>query len=211
MITIIPGISEEDFPKRDERIARAAPFSECIHIDVQNEALFHEGSSENFSFVKKYPSVFFEAHCVVQHPELFVKTLFNAGIHRIVAPVECTDPREFISEARVFEAEIGLSMDVETPLEEMEPFLEELDFVHVMTAGALGMDQPFEERALANIKRIRRNLPDLPIVAEGGIDQESIKLVVESGATRIISTSFIFHEHDDVGSRIQELQNTIAV
>jgi ribulose-phosphate 3-epimerase len=206
MTIIIPGISERKESELERKIAIVTPFVECIHLDV-DDAMLSSSRTTLGMVVKKYPHVFFEAHCVDTKPELFVKTLSGLGFRRMIAPVECHDPREFISEARVFETEIGLSLDVETSLEEIEPFLEELDFVHIMTAGAFGMDQPFEEETLAKIKSIHRNLPDLPIVAEGGMDEETVKLVVDAGATRIISASYIFQDESSIGEAIEKLSS----
>ena len=176
-------------------------------MDVADDTLISFKTPTRFPFLKKNAHTFFEAHIMSEKPETYVKHLIDSGCKRIVAPVECTDPREFLSEARVWECETGLAIDVETPLEEVEPFLEELDFVLVMTAGAGAGDQLFEESTLSKIKTITRNLPDLPIEAEGGINLESVKPIAQAGATRIVSTSYIFKDEN----RIQETIRHLAV
>jgi len=210
MTTIIPGISAKGVRELERDVSLVLPYADCIHINLNDDMLASSNGVGMFTFVKKPGQTQFEAHCQTQKPELYVKNLSSLGFTRIIAPVECNDPREFLSEARVFDSEIGLSIDVETPLEEIEPYLEELDFVLIMTAGASGLGQPFEESTLAKIKAIHRNLPDFPIEVEGGINEESIKLVTEAGATNIVATSYIFKDEQNIGSSIEQLQSITA-
>jgi ribulose-phosphate 3-epimerase len=204
---IIPGIFEKDQKEVERKISIVSPFAQWIQIDMSHDSLDVADTLTFFSFLKRQTNNFFEAHLMAPKPETYVKYLMQAGFKRIIASVECQDPREFLSEARVYECEIGLSIDMETPLEEAEPFLEELDFMLVMTAGAGAGGQLFEESTLSKIKTIRRNLPDLPIEAEGGMNPESVKLASQAGATRIVSTSYIFQDEKRVGEAIERLKS----
>jgi len=204
---IIPGIFENDTQEIQRRIALVAPFVRWIQIDIADGKFVSASTPSNFPFLLNYPNTCFEAHLMVTNPETYVKRLVASGFKRLIAHVECHDPREFLAEARVYECEVGLALNVGTPLEEVEPFLEELDEILVMsvTAGASG--QPFEEEAVEKIKVIHRNLPDLPIEVDGGINGETIKRVVEAGATRVISTSYLFNDEHAIQSALEQLES----
>jgi len=207
MITVIPGIIEKDQRELERKISLVSPFVQLIHIEINEDMFVAGGNTGLFSFLKKYDHIQFEAHVTAKKPELYVKCLSGFGFKRIIAPVECIDPREFLSEARVYESEIGLSIETDTPLDEVEPFLEELDGVLVMTAGGGGLGQPFEEGSLSKIKSIHRNLPDFPIEVEGGINGETVKSVADAGASSIVSSTYIFQDETGIGSRIEYLQS----
>lgn len=207
---IIPGIFEKDQNELERKIDSVFAFVHWIHIDVSDTVLDSTKVQSFFSFFKKYKDHFFEAHLSVPKPETYVKHLVGSGFARVVASVECHDPREFLGEVRAFECEAGLSIDVETPLEAVEPFLEELDFVVVLSSQGGTPAGLFEERSLEVIKAIHRNLPDLPIEAEGGINEETIKPVVDAGATRIVSSSYIFRDEKHISDAIQNLSSIVT-
>ena len=161
----------------------------------------------DISCLKKYPNVSFEAHLMTYTPELYIKQLVAAGFRRLIGHVECHDPRGFIEEARAYECEVGLAVNIGTLLEEIEPMLEELDEVLVMSVIAGASGQPFEEEAVEKIQAIHRNLPDLPIEVDGGINEETIKRVVAAGADRIISTSYLFKDEHAIQSALDRLES----
>jgi ribulose-phosphate 3-epimerase len=202
---ILPGIIEQDSVELERKVALVAPFSEWIQINIGDETLFTVKTPHTFPFIKTYTANFFEAHLLVAKPETYVKHLVADGFKRIIAHVESYDPREFLAEARTYEGEIGLAIDTETALEDIEPFLEELDIVLVMTAPTGVSGQPFEESAIAKIRAIHRNFPELPIEVEGGMNETTVKAVVEAGATHIVSTSYLFTDEKRIGEAMTQL------
>jgi len=209
MVMIIPGIIELDVKELERKVALVSPFSEQIQIDVGDGTLIPTQTPHEFPFLKKFSANVFEAHLLMAKPELYVRRLVEDGCSRIIAHIECNDPREFLAEARTHECEIGLAIDTETNLEEIEPFLEELDVVLVLTAPSGVSGQPFEESTLSKIRAIHRNFPDLPIEVEGGMNEETVKIVAEAGATHIVSTSYLFADEKRVGEAMTQLVSVV--
>ncbi len=134
-----------------------------------------------------------EAHLVVANPEKYVRQAADAGCKRLIADVEALDPRLFLDAVQLEDAEAGLAIDGATEFEVIEPFLDELDFVHVLTVEA--GSNTFLPECVEKIKTIHLYLPDLPISAEGGMKPETARLVTDAGATRIISSAYTaFHD-----------------
>lgn len=131
-------------------------------------------------------SLSFEAHLMVDNPVKYLKPLVDAGFKRVIAQVECSDPRRFLEEAQLESVEVGLALDGASELPIIEPFLESIDLVVVMTIEAGSAEAPFLPESLEKIKALRHHFPDLPIVAEGNIDERNGKLLTDVGASRLV-------------------------
>lgn len=211
---IIPGIGESDVKELARKIALVLPLSEYIQLDIADETLIASQTFADFTALGNIISplakagIQFEAHLLVNDPVQLVKPVAEAGFSRVVAHVECNDPREFLAEARSFEMEVGLALGVDTELEAIEPFLEEIDFVVVMTGELDTTKHIFQPEAVEKIKVIHRNLPDLPIVAEVGITPETCKMVKEAGATRVVVGGYLFTSEQEIASRMETLKTS---
>ena len=210
---IIPGISESDIQEVERKVLLVSHLVPYVQIDIGDNTII---PCDLVHDVPLFAPIIqkgikqgakFEAHLMVAKPETYIGDLVAAGFSRIVAHVEAHDPREFLAEARTHEIEVGLAIDVDSDFDMIEPFLEEIDFVTVMTVEAGASGKVFEEEAVEKIKTIHRNLPDLPIEVDGGMTPETVKIVKEAGATRIVSTSYLFNNEQDIDSAIQVLQD----
>lgn len=210
---VIPGILETDVQEIERKVGIVAPHVSLIQIDIGDNTIIPCDTIHDSSLlapvIKKYGTggVKFEAHLMVATPETYLSDVVQAGFSRVVAHVECHSPREFLAEARTHELEVGLAIDVDTEFEAIEPFLEEVDFVTVMTVEAGASGSVFEEAAVEKIKTIHRNLPDMPIEVDGGMTPETAKIVMEAGATHIVSTTYLFKNEQNISSAIETLQN----
>jgi len=187
MVDSIPGIFEKEWEMIEERLRLIAPSSPWAHICFADGTLFPTKSF--FELDKLVPLaqlVQLEAHLLVSSPEKYIKAAADAGFKRLIAHVEAHDPRIFLEAAKFENVEVGVAIDGATEFEEVEPFLEEVDFVLVMTAES-GSDT-FLPECVEKIKSIHLYLPDLPIEAEGGITLKTAPAVLEAGATRLVSS-----------------------
>ncbi len=196
MIDVTPAIFSDDVEILKIRIAALSGFVKWIQIDlsdgtmVPNKTFF---DLDKFAALfSQFPSISFEAHLMVDNPVKYLKLLADAGFKRIIAQVEASDPRHFLDEAQLESVEVGLALDGASEVELIEPFLESIDLVVVMTIEAGATDAPFLPESLEKIKAIRHHFPDLPIAAEGNIDERNAKLLTDAGVTRLVITSDTF-------------------
>lgn len=213
MVEIIPGISESDWNALTQKISLVAPFTRWIHLNVSDGSM---GTPETLTDVSKlselaslYPDLGVEVHLLTANPEKYVRPIADSGVKRIIAHVECNDPRRFLDEAKFDEVEVGLALDGTTEIEQVEPFLEEIDFVSIMTAEAGVSGGTFLPEAVEKVKLIRQNYPDLPIEVVGGITDATVKTVKEAGATRIVAGDYIFRDPTNAVEAIESLRNAI--
>ncbi len=206
---IIPGVMEVKWADVEARIQTAAEAARSVHVYFSDGTI---GTAETFSdpepfanLLARYPSVTFEAHILAAIPEKFIRPLADSGFRRITAHVESNDPRRFLEEAKYDDVEVGLAIDGATEIDQIEPFLEEIDYAVVMTAEAGVTGGTFLPESVEKIKLIRQNFPDLPIEAVGGITDRSVRAVKDAGATRIVSSEFLFSDPDGVAAAIERL------
>lgn len=205
-VDIIPGILEHDFAAIESRLGLVSPHVSWAHIDFADNTLVPNTTFFDFSRFSRLPALpHLEAHFMVSQPEKYIKAAADAGFKRLIAHVEAHDPRIFLDQVKFEDVEVGIALDGPTEFEAVEPFLEEADFVLVMTVEAGFSGGKFLPECVEKIKSIHNYLPDLPIEAEGGINDQTARLVREAGASRLVSTSYVFRDPATIAQAIESL------
>jgi len=211
-IEVIPGIFEKDFQLIRERAKLVAPFIDWIHIDIADNRLVSNSSFLDPSPFKKLiqeTGKKFELHMMIENPVSVSDEWVNAGFQRLLWHMEgiikTSDVRLKIAEIRGRGVEVGLAVDKETPVESVLPYLDDVDCVLVMTIQAGFSGQQFIPEMLDKARVIRERKPGLPIEVDGGINDETARMAVVAGATRLVSTSYIFNS-GNIREAINRLQ-----
>lgn len=211
MIDVIPAIIEKDWAEIERKIKLAAPLVGSIQVDFADNTIVPNTTFLDLPafapLIQEYQAVAFEAHLMVANPHKLIRPAADSGFKRIIAHVESADPRLFLDEARYESVEVGMAIDGPTEIEQIEPFLEEVDFVLVMTIEAGFGGQPFLPETVEKIKAIHSHYPDLPIEVDGGINDKTVKLVKDAGATRLVSGSYLFKDPTHIAHAIEQLKN----
>ncbi len=212
MIEVIPGIGpQKEFGEITRRVALVASHVDWVQIDFADNTLVPNETFLKFdqfgSLIAKYPNLSFEAHLMVDYPEKYIRPLVDAGFKRLIAHVEANDPRHFLDAVQYESVEVGLAIDGATEFNEIESFLDAIDVALVMTIEAGASGSPFLPETVEKIRTIHQNFPDLSIEVDGGINEQTVKLVKEAGATRIVSTSYLFGDPQNIASVIERLKN----
>ncbi len=187
MTDIVPAIFEKMWDDIVKKIALVGSHAEWVQIDIADGSLAPTTTFLEFGkFSQLAQSVQLEAHLMVSTPEKYIQPLVSAGFKRIIAHVEANDPRLFLDEMEKEDIEAGLAIDGPTPIETIEPFLENLDVVLVMMAemGASGLTLQSEN--IEKIRAIHTAFPDLAIEAEEGVDEQTAKVMIDAGASRLV-------------------------
>ena len=223
MIDVIPGILEKEWEMIEERIRLVAGLADWVQIDFADNTMVPNTTFldfSRFSLLPQFPqparhpyaqalaggSPQLEAHLMVANPEKYIKAAADAGFKRLIAHVEAHDPRIFLDAVTYEHAEVGIAVDGPTEFELVEPFLEEVDVVLVMTSEAGFSTGTFLPECIEKIKSIHTYLPDLPIEVSGGITDKTARLVKEAGATRLVSSSYLFRDPAAIAAAIQRLK-----
>ena len=104
---------------------------------------------------------------------------------------------------------VGLTLNPATPFELLEPFLDKIDMLLVMTVHpgfggqAFRADQMDKVRRAADWNKSRKRKIDIEV--DGGINPETARFSVENGANVLVAGTSIFHAKD-YAKAIRELR-----
>lgn len=192
MFEIIPGILEKEWVKIEEKIEKVKPFARTIHLDLLDGKF-----AENTTFLdpepfKKYSSdITFELHMMVEDPLSYIEKWAQAGIRRFIGHIEkMPDQVAFVATAQRF-GEVGLAIDGPTTLDNITVPFQDLDTILCMTIKAGFSGQSFQTEHLEKVKKLSQMFLS-PIEVDGGINDKTILQAKDAGATRFITTSYLF-------------------
>lgn len=220
MIEVIPAIIPKDFEDLKEKMSQVSRLVPLVQVDVMDGRLTPEASwpylnspDPDFEDIKKEEGEFpfwqkldFEVDLMVKEPERVWFDWITAGAKRAIFHFESTedigallkDFREKLPKKdSALYTELGLAIDIDTPNEEIYPFVPELDFVQFMGIAKIGFQgEPFDERVIEKIKSFKQNFSEKTVSVDGGVSLESAPSLVEAGAGRLVSGSAIFESGD---------------
>lgn len=210
---IIPAIlsfSEEDYKKKVDIINNASEFSSSfIQIDI-TDGVFTESKSVGIDIISKYPlKANIEAHLMVANPLDWIDGLSKLGAKRIIVPGESEVVEESIDKIHELGLQAGIGLNPETPLVLVTPFMDKIDVLLILSVHPGFGGQKFIEESLNKIKQASntRNHYVFKIEADGGINIENIKTVVEAGADGIVIGEHLIY--GNIQKNLEELKQRI--
>lgn len=192
---VLPGILEQEWEPIEKKIQEVKSFAKAIHIDVLDGKFAPNTTWLDPAPFKKYADdIFFEVHLMVDNPRQYLKSFAESGFKRFIGQVEkMPDIPAFVAEAEEL-GEVGLALDTDTSVDAITVPYEDLDFLFVMTVKAGFSRQSFLPEMLEKVKKIRERSSFIPIEIDGGVSDQTIIPAKEAGATRFVSTGFLFSD-----------------
>lgn len=148
----------------------------------------------------------FDAHLMISEPARYLDAYLQAGCELITFHLEAEpEPADLLRRIRDHEVCAGLAINPDTPVEQVEPYLELCDLVLVMSVEPGFGGQQFNPVAVGKLRQLRNLAPDLLLSVDGGIDTETIGSTAEAGANLFVCGSSIF-ETEDYSESIRALR-----
>jgi len=217
-IWIEPSILSADFARLGQQAKEAEDAGvEGIQIDVMDGHFV-----PNLTFgpgvvkaLRKSVNIFLDAHLMIDNPESFLEEFARSGANRIIIHEEvCKDLISILQSIKKLKVEVGVAINPETPVTKAERVLDIVDSVQVMTVHPGFAGQRFMEDQLSKIERLRKEIDQrhlkTSIVVDGGIDRNTARLAVKSGATVLVAGSSIYNQSASVAKNVATLRNSIA-
>jgi ribulose-phosphate 3-epimerase len=133
-----------------------------------------------------------DVHLMVEDPDNLIPAFLDAGVASIsVHPETVTHLHRTLTMIRDGGAEAGVALNPTTAPEIIGWTLPYLDYVLVLSVDPGFGGQTFIPETIQKIERLRE-MTDLPIAVDGGINVETAPLVTAAGANALVAGSAVF-------------------
>ncbi len=174
--------------------------AQVLHLDIMDG---HFVPNISFGFpvieaVRRTTSLPLDVHLMISEPGRYLDRFRKAGADMLTIHVEAVDdPRPLLRQIRGLGAVAGLTLNPPTPIEAIEPYLDDCDLLLVMSVHAGFGGQEFEPQAADRLRHLRaEGGNDLLLSVDGGINDRTIGLCAEAGADMFVTGSALFSHHD---------------
>ncbi|MBO1204717.1 MULTISPECIES: ribulose-phosphate 3-epimerase [Staphylococcus] len=160
--------------------------------------------------VRKGTCLPIDVHLMIEEPEKYVELFAEQGADMISVHVEATPHiHRVIQQIKNANVQAGVVINPGTPVESIAPVLKMVDYVLVMTVNPGFGGQSFIQESLDKLDQLSNIKKELDLTFEvevdGGINDETVKSVIEHGATMLVAGSYFFKQ-DDYQSATQILK-----
>ena len=204
---IIPAIIAKSQEELDELLSKVTDIVEIAQLDVMDEK-FVPNTSLFFDFKLPKTSCLFEAHLMIEEPEIWIENNWQKVDTILVHYESCNDPKSIISNVKNKGKKVGFVLNPETSIQNLSDFIDDIDQVLIMTVNPGFYGSPFLPEMLDKITELRNMKPDLDIEVDGGVTDKTISLVDKAGANMFVSGSYIM-KAKSVGYSINSLKKLI--
>ncbi|OGP53701.1 MAG: ribulose-phosphate 3-epimerase [Deltaproteobacteria bacterium RBG_13_52_11b] len=200
MKKIAPSILSADFSRLGEEVrAVEAAGADVIHVDVMDGHFVPNITIGPVVVqgLKKITTLPLDTHLMIEEPDRYIEAFAKAGSTWITVHAEvCRNLRRTIKKIRELNVRPGVVLNPSTSLKTLDPVLEEIDLVLLMSVNPGFGGQSFISSVLKKVKRLRKiiNQNDYPIEIEvdGGIKLENIEEVSKAGGDIFVLGTGIF-------------------
>lgn len=197
---LAPSILAADFTKLGEKMKETErEGAQYIHFDVMDGKFVPSISfgMPVLASIRNAVDQIFDVHLMIEEPIRYVEEFQKAGADIITVHLEaCSDVKATLEKIKACGAKAAISICPDTLVAELEPYVELVDMVLIMSVHPGFGGQSFIPSSLEKIRETRALLDRVnstaDIEVDGGIYTTNVREALEAGANVIVAGSAIF-------------------
>ena len=215
MALIAPSILSADFANLQagvETIAESG--ADWVHVDVM-DGLFVPNITIGIPVVaalRRVTSLPLDVHLMIDRPIRYVEQFCKAGADYLTIHVEADTPENTLAaleKIASFGVKPAISLKPGTPVEAVEPYLDKVAMILVMTVEPGFGGQKFMADMMPKVAQLRAMLdevnPDCELEVDGGVDTATRDACVNAGANVLVAGSAVY-KAADIPAKIKALR-----
>jgi ribulose-phosphate 3-epimerase len=174
--------------------------AEWLHFDVM-DGVFVPNISFGFPVIesiRKHCTKMLDVHIMIVHPEKYVQRFAKAGAGMLTFHYEAAEnPQHVIDLIRAEGIKVGITINPDIPVNVLEPYIDKVDMVLLMSVFAGYGGQKFIEESYARIdegrQMIDRKNPNCLLEVDGGVNLENAPKLFQHGVNVSVAGSAVFN------------------
>lgn len=190
---IIPAILEDNLKDIQLKIAEVSSISEKIQIDVCDGVFVEE---ETFLDLEKIQTIeTIEYHLMVQNPLKFIDIPLKKN-DSVIIHVESKNADKAVDAFLKRTKKIGVCKNPETPVSELEKYVNKVNFVQFLTVSPGKQGQELLEKPFYEASEFKKKHFTMTVQMDGGINEENLKRVVDAKIYNLVVGSAVFKKNN---------------
>ena len=192
-----------DFLHLEKDVRMVNEHADIFHLDIM-DGVFVPNLSYGFPVVEAIAKIAekpLDVHLMIVKPENYVERFADAGAGLISFHLNATEnPGEVLKMIRAKNVKAGLAINPDIPVEDLFPYLKDVDFILLMSVFAGFGGQKFIETTYDRIRVLKAEMNrqdvNVPIEVDGGVSASNAAALVEAGAEMLVAGSAVFKAED---------------
>jgi ribulose-phosphate 3-epimerase len=197
-LRVAPSILSADFGSLSAAVDMVSPGTTWLHVDVMDGHFVPNLTvgPPVVASLREHTDLYFDTHLMITDPGRFLEAFRDAGSNGCTVHVEVGNTAEHIAQMRELGLRVGLAANPDTPFEELEPYLDQVDLILCMTVFPGFAGQAFIADVMPKVRQVRsavvRDGLTLDVEVDGGIDSDTVVAAAHAGANVFVAGSAVF-------------------